>query len=58
MTNSEIKKPLFSRKTRELLLEILAHTVMISLALVFMIPIIWMLSTSLKSRWEIFTYPP
>jgi ABC-type glycerol-3-phosphate transport system permease component len=31
---------------------------MIVLSLIFMIPIIWMLSTSLKARWEIFTWPP
>ncbi len=53
-----IKKPLFSRKTRHFLGQALAHFVMISLSIIFMIPIIWMLSTSLKGRWEIFAWPP
>lgn len=35
-----------------------AYAVMTALALVFMIPLLWMLSTSLKGRWEIFVWPP
>jgi ABC-type glycerol-3-phosphate transport system permease component len=31
---------------------------MTALAFVFMIPLLWMLSTSLKARWEIFVWPP
>ena len=57
-SRSEIKQPRFSRRTRTLLNNILIYTVMIVLALIFMIPIIWMLSTSLKGRWEIFVWPP
>ena len=36
----------------------LAYFVMTSIALVFMIPLIWMFSTSLKSQSEIFAWPP
>lgn len=34
------------------------YLLMTAIALVFMIPLLWMLSTSLKSRWEIFAWPP
>ena len=37
---------------------VLAYAIMTALALVFMIPLLWMLSTSLKERWEIFAWPP
>lgn len=36
----------------------LAYVVMTAIALVFMIPLIWMFTTSLKSRGEIFAWPP
>jgi multiple sugar transport system permease protein len=35
-----------------------AYIVMTAIAVVFMIPLLWMLSTSLKSRTEIFAWPP
>lgn len=35
-----------------------AYVIMILIAFVVMIPLLWMFSTSLKERWEIFTYPP
>jgi ABC-type glycerol-3-phosphate transport system permease component len=35
-----------------------AYTVMTAIAIVFMIPLLWMFSTSLKSRPEIFAWPP
>jgi ABC-type glycerol-3-phosphate transport system permease component len=31
---------------------------MTAIALVFMIPLFWMISTSLKARWEVFAWPP
>lgn len=57
-TNQAIRTPLLSLNARQLLGHGLAHIVMIAIALIFMIPIIWMLSTSLKARWEIFAWPP
>ena len=36
----------------------LVYAVMTVLALIFMIPLIWMLSTALKTRAEIFAWPP
>lgn len=37
---------------------IAAYAVMTAIAIVFMIPLLWMFSTSLKSRPEIFAWPP
>ncbi|MFA5447731.1 MAG: carbohydrate ABC transporter permease [Sphaerochaeta sp.] len=45
-------------KIKRIRTSILTHLVMISLALLFLVPIIWMLSTALKTRWEIFAWPP
>jgi multiple sugar transport system permease protein len=34
------------------------YLALIALAIVFMIPLFWMMSTSLKARFEVFAYPP
>ncbi|MCP4167728.1 MAG: carbohydrate ABC transporter permease [Chloroflexi bacterium] len=57
-TVSTHKEPLLSRRTRHWLGHGAAYIFMIALALVFMIPLLWMLSTSLKARWEVFAWPP
>ncbi|MEA3334290.1 MAG: carbohydrate ABC transporter permease [Chloroflexota bacterium] len=57
-TPSNIKQPLLSRRARHWLGHGAAYIFMTALALVFMIPILWMLSTSLKARWEVFAWPP
>lgn len=36
----------------------LVYAALIGLAVIFMIPLFWMLSTALKSRFEVFAYPP
>jgi multiple sugar transport system permease protein len=52
-------EPLISgHRARKLLGYALAYIVMTAIAIVFMIPLLWMLSTSLKSRPEIFAWPP
>ena len=51
-------EPMMSRRTRALWGNIGAYLFMTALAFVFMIPLLWMFSTSLKPRWEIFVYPP
>lgn len=53
-----IKQPLLSRRARRWLGNGAAYLAMTALAFVFMIPLFWMLSTSLKARWEIFAWPP
>jgi multiple sugar transport system permease protein len=54
----KIKKPAFSKKTRDILGKLLGYLVMTAIAFIFMIPLLWMISTSLKARWDIFAYPP
>ena len=55
---SSIKSPLLSRRSRRWLSNGVAYLFMTALAFIFMIPLLWMLSTSLKARWEIFVWPP
>ncbi len=52
-----------ARPTRTLRLGRLLRTAaiygaLIGLAIIFMIPLFWMMSTSLKSRFDVFAYPP
>lgn len=54
----DIKPPLLSRRGRRWLGNGAAYIGMTALAAIFMIPLFWMLSTSLKARWEIFAWPP
>ncbi len=44
-------------KIRQVRKSILTHMFMITLTLIFLVPIFWMLSTALKTRWEIFVWP-
>ncbi len=37
---------------------VLIYTTLVVLAIVFMIPLFWMISTALKARYEVFAYPP
>jgi multiple sugar transport system permease protein len=37
---------------------VLIYTLMILISIVFMIPLFWMISTSLKTQFEVFTWPP
>ncbi|HEY88699.1 MAG TPA: carbohydrate ABC transporter permease [Thermoflexia bacterium] len=53
-----IKAPLLSRRTRRWLEPGLTYLFMTALAFIFMIPLMWMLSTALKGRWEILAWPP
>ena len=53
-----IREPRLSRRSRTWLERAVAYLVMSAIAFVFMIPLFWMMSTSLKARWEIFVWPP
>jgi multiple sugar transport system permease protein len=55
---SEMREPLLSPKVRRWLGAGITYLVMTTIALIFMIPMLWMLSTSFKARWEIFAWPP
>ncbi|NOZ29961.1 MAG: carbohydrate ABC transporter permease [Chloroflexi bacterium] len=53
-----IRSPLLSRQTRRWLGAGITYLGMTTLAFFFMIPLLWMLSTALKARWEVFAWPP
>lgn len=46
------------RRGRERLLAVVAHTVLLAGAVTMLIPLLWMLSTSLKQPGAVFSYPP
>jgi ABC-type glycerol-3-phosphate transport system permease component len=50
--------PAIGRQPREWLRSILTHIVLIPAAFVFLLPFLWMLSTSLKPDSQLFAYPP
>jgi len=54
----QFRQPLLSRRGRRWLGNGATYLVMTTLALIFMIPLFWMISTSLKARWEVFAWPP
>jgi len=45
-------------KIKKLIRKLLCHVVLIALAIIFLIPFLWMLSCSLKTLPHIFKYPP
>jgi multiple sugar transport system permease protein len=47
-----------SRETKERIRGIVVHILLIPAALVFLLPFLWMLSTSLKPDSQLFAYPP
>jgi multiple sugar transport system permease protein len=47
-----------SQSRRKLYGAIAAHIALIGLSIVFFLPFLWLLSTSLKPEWQIFTFPP
>jgi multiple sugar transport system permease protein len=48
----------FWRRYRSVIREVALHSVLIPLAIVYMIPFFWMVSTSLKPDTQIFLWPP
>lgn len=57
-TGSPIREPLLSKTTRRVVRNTLIYIAMVIIAFIFMLPIFWMLSTALKGRWEILSWPP
>ena len=49
---------LSSKRVRNTVRSILTHAALIPAALIFMLPFLWMLSTSLKTDAQLYTYPP
>lgn len=56
--SSEARSYRRSATMRQWLGPLAAYVTMTLIAIVVMIPLFWMISTSLKERWEIFAYPP
>ncbi|MEZ4870177.1 MAG: carbohydrate ABC transporter permease [Caldilineaceae bacterium] len=53
------QKATFNKKrVRQIIRSILTHAVLIPFAFIFILPFLWMLSTSLKSDTQLFVYPP
>jgi len=46
------------RRGQKVLATAAVYALMTAIALIFMIPLLWMLSTSLKTRADIFAWPP
>lgn len=53
-----VGQPLLSVRLQRFIGTVLTYSVLTALAFFFMIPLFWMMSTALKTRWEVFTYPP
>jgi multiple sugar transport system permease protein len=47
-----------SKRVKRFVRAVLIHAMLIPAALIFMLPFIWMLSTSLKSDQQLYAYPP
>lgn len=54
----EVIRPWWNRRTQRIIGHVLGHMVMISLAIIFLIPLFWMLSTALKDRAQTWLFPP
>lgn len=53
------QRPFLTRKrVRRFVREILAHIALLPIAFVFMLPFLWMVSTSLKTDQQLYAYPP
>lgn len=52
------KRPWLSKRTKSALKQILIHMALLPAAFVFMLPFLWMLSTSLKPDEQLYAYPP
>ena len=49
---------LTQKQVRDLLRRILVHVVLLPAAFIFLLPFLWMLSTSLKTDAQLYAYPP
>lgn len=48
----------YAKRLKQVIRSILIHSALIPFALIFILPFLWMLSTSLKSNTQLFVYPP
>lgn len=57
-TVHSVRQRSMSIRIREILVEIFFHALMLGLAVVFLLPLIWMVGSSLKTEAEIMSIPP
>jgi multiple sugar transport system permease protein len=55
---AEARRPAFGMRAQKLIQQTIVYGLLIGLSIVFMLPFMWMLSTSLKESQDVFTYPP
>lgn len=51
MNNSKVKKP-FSVKTKDSILKVLLHTVLVVLSVIWLFPILWMVLTAFRVEYN------
>lgn len=52
------RQPLLGLRAQALVQRIIVYALLLSLSVVFLLPFLWMLATSLKQSQEVFSYPP
>lgn len=58
-TSTATRKPwLTSKRIKQMLRSVLIHTALLPAAFIFLLPFLWMLSTSLKPDEQLYAYPP
>jgi multiple sugar transport system permease protein len=55
---SQGRRGLTRKQVREILRQVLTHAALIPAAFLFLLPFLWMLSTSLKTDEQLYAYPP
>ncbi len=50
--------PLFSMRNQRLVQRVIVYALLLALSVLFVLPFMWMVSTSLKQSEDVFTYPP
>ena len=50
--------PLFGMRNQRLAQRVMVYALLLALSVVFILPFLWMVSTSLKQSEDVFTYPP
>ncbi|MEZ4616539.1 MAG: carbohydrate ABC transporter permease [Caldilineaceae bacterium] len=57
-TRARAKQMANKKRAKQIVRSILTHGLLIPVAFIFILPFLWMLSTSLKSDTQLFVYPP
>lgn len=55
---NEVLFHISSKRKSKIVMDVIAYTILILVAVIILIPLFWMISTSLKSNADIFSWPP